>query len=286
MNEIVFDSLPSMLRYYPALARPRKLTASPSLPDAEIVLRRHTSLSSEVDKYRRVCGLPGSATMPLTWPQVVAGPLHAAMLAHPDFPFASLGLVHVRNTIRRHHESLENVPLDFKVWVNNLRPVSRGYEFDLNTSASMAERLLWESTTVVLAPARHKHPVENGERPALPSPLPEKILLRLPENLGRQYCMVSRDINPIHVHKLTARPFGFKKPIIHGMWSFARALGEIADTIPNGECTAQVDFIRPVYLPSSIRLGAELRDGISHWDIVHPDSGKILVYGHVKPGLD
>ena len=38
----------------------------------------------------------------------------------------------------------------------------------------------------------------------------------LPAGAGRRYARVSGDYNPIHLWALTARPFGFRAPILHG----------------------------------------------------------------------
>lgn len=39
----------------------------------------------------------------------------------------------------------------------------------------------------------------------------------LASDLGRRYARVSGDINPIHLHALSARAFGFRRAIAHGM---------------------------------------------------------------------
>jgi acyl dehydratase len=284
MTTLRFDSLPSMARYYPALARPRRVPSSPVLPDIEAIIESQVTYSATMSHYRAVCGLPPAATIPITWPQVLAGPLHAAMLAHPSFPFPSMGLVHVRNTIRRHYEVMENVPLTLRTWLSDLTPVKTGYEFAINTTAHFQDRLLWESATVALARAKHNHTVD-ANRPPLPEPLPERVVLRLPENLGRQYSSISRDINPIHIHRLTSMPFGFPRPIIHGMWTFARAIGELGNSLPVGECTATVSFVRPIPLPGSIRIGMAESGDVRSWDVVDPASMRILAFGDVRPGV-
>ncbi|WP_258038084.1 MaoC/PaaZ C-terminal domain-containing protein, partial [Streptomyces sp. SM5] len=56
--------------------------------------------------------------------------------------------------------------------------------------------------------------------------LPAVAEWRLPGDLGRRYGAVSGDRNPIHLHPLTARLFGFPRHIAHGMWTVARCLAE------------------------------------------------------------
>ncbi|MYQ53488.1 MULTISPECIES: MaoC/PaaZ C-terminal domain-containing protein, partial [unclassified Streptomyces] len=62
--------------------------------------------------------------------------------------------------------------------------------------------------------------------PAAGAGLPAVAEWRLPGDLGRRYGAVSGDRNPIHLHPLTARLFGFPRHLAHGMWTVARCLAE------------------------------------------------------------
>ena len=71
------------------------------------------------------------------------------------------------------------------------------------------------------------------------------------ENTGRRYAMTSGDFNLIHIHAVTAKAFGFKQAIAHGMWSKARVLASLnlADAYE-----ADVFFKLPMYLPSKVEF--------------------------------
>src|SRR6266487_1403229 len=58
-------------------------------------------------------------------------------------------------------------------------------------------------------------------RPLGDGPEPH-VVWELPADLGRRYAAVSGDRNPIHLYRLTAWLFGFRRPIAHGMWAAAR----------------------------------------------------------------
>ena len=53
----------------------------------------------------------------------------------------------------------------------------------------------------------------------------------LPDDLGRRYASVSGDRNPIHMHALTAKAFGFPRAIAHGMWTKARCLAALEPSL-------------------------------------------------------
>jgi acyl dehydratase len=86
---------------------------------------------------------------------------------------------------------------------------------------------------------------------AVSESLPATATWRLKGDLGRRYASVSGDFNPIHVHPLTARLFGFPTAIAHGMWTAARCLAALGSRLP-GALTVQVEFKRPILLPATV----------------------------------
>lgn len=71
----------------------------------------------------------------------------------------------------------------------------------------------------------------------------------LPGTLGRRYARVSGDWNPIHLSSLTARPFGYRRPIAHGMWTLGRAFA--AMPLPES-FTVDATFASSLTLPSAV----------------------------------
>lgn len=78
---------------------------------------------------------------------------------------------------------------------------------------------------------------------------------RLPGNLGRRYAAVSGDRNPIHMHNLSAKAFGFPRAIAHGMWTKARCLAALDNRRPDA-FKVHVAFRRPILLPAKVELAA------------------------------
>ena len=71
----------------------------------------------------------------------------------------------------------------------------------------------------------------------------------MPSDLGRRYGVVAGDKNPIHLWPITAKLFGFKRHIIHGMWLLARAVAELDTDVAEGRVQIDVSFKRPVFCP-------------------------------------
>ncbi len=80
---------------------------------------------------------------------------------------------------------------------------------------------------------------------------------------------MSGDRNPIHLHPLAAKAFGFPRAIAHGMWTKARCLAAFEGRLPDA-CTVEVRFKAPVLLPATVDFST---DG-GHFALHHPKSGK------------
>lgn len=149
--------------------------------------------------------------------------------------------------------------------VEGLAPHRRGTEATVVTELREGGDVVWESSSTYLA--RHRTPQPAGA-PGAPGedvrkPLPAVAEWRLAEDVGRRYAAASGDRNPIHLHPLTARLFGFPRAIAHGMWTLARCLA--AHGTPDS-CRVVAAFKAPVLLPGTVTYAAEdgrfeLRDG-------------------------
>ncbi|MER5397734.1 MaoC/PaaZ C-terminal domain-containing protein [Streptomyces sp. NPDC002599] len=105
-------------------------------------------------------------------------------------------------------------------------------------------------------------------------PLPALAEWHLAPDVGRRYGAVSGDRNPIHLHPLTARLFGFPRAVAHGMWTVARCLAEYG---PGQPAEVRAEFRAPVLLPGAVTYAArgtsfELRSG-----------GRLHLTGHIRP---
>jgi len=213
-----------------------------------------------VAAYCRVCGFTLRDDLPATYPHVLSFPLQMELMASGSFPFPLLGLVHLDNSITRHRPVGVGERLDFEVGAADLRPHPKGTAFSLVAEARVDGELVWEETGTILhrgggdpEAARQEGPEPIGDD------VPAGAEWRLSGDLGRRYAAVSGDRNPIHMHPLTARAFGFSRPIVHGMWSKARCLAQLEGSVPDA-FGLSVSFRKPVPLPGRVRFAADSRD--------------------------
>lgn len=220
-------------------------------------------------RYRQLCGLADGAVLPPLWPQILAGPLHLQLVTQDDWPAPALGMVHLRNS----WEELEPIPSDaalsLHVQPGPLRDAPAGLEVAIDTEVRREGRTVWRSQLVAL------HRVLGKKGKPTPGPdwnAPQRQpdgawALAVPEDIGRAYGRVAGDINPIHIHALAARAFGFKRAIAHGTWTVARALGAASALLPtpsDGPVLHSAQFLRPLFLPGQVVVEA-WRDGATTW---------------------
>ena len=208
--------------------------------------------------YRSCVGLAdGGDSLPPLALQIAAAPLHLAILAAAKFPFRALGLVHLSQQVEQMRPIPTTASINLLAYTTDARWEKRGMSFGLITEARLGGELVWRGSTRALAVG--KSPIDSSSVPRdaddLCAPPHFEQLIVVPENCGRRYAKIAGDLNPIHQHALLARPFGFKRAIVHGTWTLARALA--ATGLPRGECcTFDASFRRPVELPSQIVVRA------------------------------
>jgi acyl dehydratase len=205
-------------------------------------------------EYARVCDFPVGDALPATYPHVLAFPLQVELMARRSFPLPLPGLVHVRNRITVHREIDAAEPLAVRVHAEGLRAHSKGAQVDLVARADAAGEAVWEGRSTYLA--RGATASEGAAEPLEPRGVedgPPTAGWRVDADTGRRYARVSGDVNPIHLHPLTAKAFGFPRAIAHGMWTAARALAALQGRLPEA-LTYDVAFGKPLLLPSTVEL--------------------------------
>jgi hypothetical protein len=244
----------------------RRSARGTALPLVELV-REVVADRERLARYARVCGYPATDTLPPLYPHVLAFPAALELLTRRDFPLPALGLVHVANrvTVRRPIGAGERLTL--RVRAAGLQATA----FDIVTRASVGSEPVWESASTYL----HRESGRTGDRPpAPPAVAGSSSVWEVPADTGRRYAAVSGDRNPIHLYGLTARMFGFRTAIAHGMWAKARVLAAME---PPRAFTVEVTYRSPIPLPSSVRL---VTDG-ERLALTAPDGGRTHMYGAI-----
>jgi acyl dehydratase len=223
------------------------------VPEQALVRTGVAADPERLARYDRVCGFDLSGALPPTYPHMLAFPMHLALLTDGRFPLSAMGLVHIANAITVHRPVLVGERLSLRVWATPLEPHPRGRQFTVRTEARVGDELVWEESSSNLSRGRGGTDATAAKATEPPSSadVPATRTWRLPGDLGRRYGAVSGDLNPIHVHPLSARLFGFPSAIAHGMWTKARCLAALGPELPDAY-TVRVAFRKPILLPATV----------------------------------
>ncbi len=236
------------------------------VPDLTLRLTDASIDPDRLSAYNRVCGFDQRDTIPITYPHILAFPLQLSLMTDPSFPFPAIGLVHIANRIVQRRAIRRSERLDISVSATPVEAHPRGQQFSLISEVRVEGELVWEEVSTNLkrgadhdgakAPGSElpkAPPSGAADHPTNAEDLPATATWTLSGDLGRRYGSVSGDLNPIHMHPLSARLFGFKSAIAHGMWTKARCLGALQSRLPDA-FTVEVAFKKPIFLPGKVEF--------------------------------
>lgn len=246
------SSPPSLAALYPKAVLTGFRRKGGELPDTAYSLAGVTVDADHLAAYNRVCGFRLADELPATYPHVLTFPLQIKLMTAGDFPFPLVGSVHVANRITQTRTLSLGDELELRTRVANLRDHPRGKQFDMISEALVGGAVVWTDVSTYLRRGRGSGSSPDRERREPPAPT---AIWAVPDDIGRRYGEVSGDRNPIHLHKLTAKMFGYPRAIAHGMWTKARCLAAFEGRLPDA-FTVDVRFKTPVLLPSKVGFAA------------------------------
>ncbi len=231
------------------------------VPDVALILDDVQIDPERLAAFDRVCGYSLSDDVPAAYIHVLAFPLQLKLMTDGSFPLPAIGLVHIANKFTQHRPVGIGERVSLRVWATELEPHPRGTQFTLRSQARIGDELVWEEWSTNLRRGGGGNG-KQGKAPDVASTedLPAAATWKLPGDLGRQYAAVSGDRNPIHMHALSAKLFGFPTAIAHGMWTKARCLAALGPRLDE-KFTAEVAFRKPILLPATVKFAEELGDG-------------------------
>jgi acyl dehydratase len=236
------------------------------IPQRELQLEDVAVDRDRLARYAKVCGFRLGNELPATYPHILAFPLHLALMTDGDMPFPAVGLVHIANRITQHRPIGSGEKLDLTVRATPLEDHPKGRRFTIVSEARVGDELVWEDFSTNLRRGKGSGEHERRDEPELQ----QAAVWTVPGDTGRRYAEVSGDRNPIHMHDLSAKLFGFPRAIAHGMWTKARCLAALEGRLPDS-FTVDVRFAKPILLPAKVSLWTDedLRFAVRGSERVH-----------------
>ncbi|MGB2400701.1 MAG: MaoC family dehydratase [Porticoccaceae bacterium] len=233
---------------------------------------------SHLQDYNRICGFE-SNQMPATYLWVRAFPLIMSVLVSRQFPLPAMGQVHLRNQISVHSPLDLDKPFNITAAVDHSELSSKGLEWSMQISVTAVNQIVWSSRSTFLY--RCNTGIERSSKP-LNKAQGDQQSWQLPSDLGRHYASISGDYNPIHLSAFSAKLFGFKQAIAHGMWSKARCLAAMNSLIPQAGYSVNVNFLKPVFLPSKVNFYSDLIDSQRQFSLFNASAEQMHLQGSIS----
>ncbi|CAI8263755.1 MAG: Uncharacterised protein [Porticoccaceae bacterium UBA1117] len=232
--------------------------------------------------YQKLLGFEQNEQVPPTYLSMLGFPMILRLMTHADFPMKAMGQVHLSNEISVFKNFPMHQAITLTAGINNSRVTSRGVEWSVELIAKADGELVWSSESTML------HRCKTGvRRQGLP------VIVRAGESqtwaidggMGRRYASVSGDYNPIHLSAISAKLFGFKKAIVHGMWSKARCLAVLKDQLPESGYRVRANFHRPLFLPSNVLFYSERKADMTSFSIFNQTGEQAHMDGCISQDL-
>ena len=282
MNTRHFNQLPKPYLAYTKVIQGlifKKPKGEKVLPQVEYVVDSFKIDPNHLKAYNEVCGFKNNGYIPAIYLAVLSQSLQMHMMTTEAFPFAILGLVHIRNQIKQTRKIGVNEQLTLSCQFGELKAHDKGVQFDFITTAKVGNEVVMEGITTYLARQKTEGVIAEKTKNSNEPNYQVQTVWNVAENIGRRYAKASGDFNLIHIHAVTAKAFGFKQAIAHGMWSKARVLASMS--LPDAY-DVDVYFKLPMFLPSTVEFLTAESKGTTDFLIRNQKSQKPHVSGVVK----
>jgi len=262
-----FHALPSLMTLYTKALFKRNQKQLTTLPALTLKVRDFAINTVQFNQYMESFGFEGDKKIPAPFFYLATQTSQLYLLTQSGFPLSPAGLVHLGVSFEQRDALLS------KEWshspagnyivmsIVNQRDSKKGLVFDIETefygrgktaclkitNTYLARAIKVKSEVGLPVICAINHEVNSGE-PAMGS------AITLNPHAGKRYARLSGDYNPIHLSRVTAKLFGFKRPIIHGIFLVSKAYGQLHNKLDAVPTKGVFQFKSPFYLPGSVQI--------------------------------
>jgi acyl dehydratase len=221
---------------------------------------------------------------PCTWETELA--LELLSVLEPALPLGAV--VHAETELLVARVLPAGEALRCRVETERAEPVSSGVRVEVASRN-------WAAAGQLCTEAKHRFRIRTGRGGERPPPDPidltgwtEAARWELPADAGVRYARASGDWNPIHLWSWTARPLGFRRPILHGFCTAALVAHTLSARLWGGDPTAlrrfRIAFRAPLSLPGTAVLWLREQEGAHAFRVLDPDGARLFAEGECGGG--
>lgn len=255
------------------------------LPRLEKTLDARVAPERTVEALRKLCRYPDDGCLPLTFPYVMSFGTHLKLMADPRFPLPLMGTVHIRTAITQKRPIGAGEALRLVCTIEAQRDTDKGLEFDWETRAYVGP----DQVSVTVATMLYRQRKDVGIKTPPKTTHLDGVgavneVWDVPARTARDYAAAAGDYNPIHLSGVTARAFGFKGIVAHGMWSLTRIAGAHPDRLRRPDLIVTSEFKTPLVLPAKA-IHRHWTDGaVVHYRLLDGKGARLHALGTLTSG--
>lgn len=285
-QELKIKRLPALAPLLARAALPKSASKALEFPQRSIELTPLSFSNKQRKRYAKACGFALERnTLPPSFLHIIAFRLQMQLMVQGDFPLAAMGCVHLNNEIVQHRSIGSDETLRMVCQLSEHQLTARGVEFTFECLVYAGDECVWEDRSQYLS--RRKTNIPKPAKPAHREPrsYSQQEPLNISTGTARQYALASGDFNPIHLHDISAKLLGFKKMVVHGMWSKAACIAKLLDHDRSDALRCRVEFKTPVFLPSKALLCYEKNGSDTAFELRDAATGRPHLIGELSSPL-
>jgi hypothetical protein len=222
--------------------------------------KSHRVDRGQLAEFLQLSGLHADQGVPILFPHVFGFPLQMAVLTHPRFPIPFWKVLQIRNHLLQHRPIFADAVLDLETHVASRRILEKGVEFDLRTSVSVRQELLWESLNTFYY--RGKYGQAGAASPLARAPRHGETLVARWQTVaaasGWRFAALTGDYNGIHYWPWYARRLGFRRAFLPPQLVLGQCMARLSAPRATPRQRLDVWLKGPVYTDAGVRLDATM----------------------------
>lgn len=206
-------------------------------------------------------------------------------LTLPQFVFKPMGMVHLGVSFNQLGALELKADYQLQLDLHSVRTCKAGVIFEVRARFVIGDAPVLEINNIYL----------NRIKNLSPEPLPQLFDFKedLPESQNevlyyrqkriRRYAILSKDINPIHLSRLSARAFGFRRAIVHGMYNVCSIYSVIYQhklSCAYNPHRSIFAFKSAVFLPATAQLAHQVQN--QQCDVVLSGKERVYMLAHFQ----
>jgi len=244
--------------FFISLYRSNTIKDEAIIKKTQIILKNYLPDKKVIKNYRIVCGFSEDRPdiIPIPYLQTLFIGLLGKFITSSFFPVNPMGLIQVFQSFELKRPVTTNETLDLTCTLESINKTEKGIETGFILEVISGGEVVWKGISTFFTRSHVKKKKRYNKKDE--TILTKKETFLVPSDTGRKYALVSGDYNPHHLYTVLAKLFGFKKAIVHGMWSLARVIASLDREFGiHDAALVEASFKLPIFMPAAIALGYE-----------------------------